>query len=104
VTALFFLLAAAAGYTLGRLRPAHRASDWAHWTDIRSDRPGRTSPRWWACQAVFLCEIAVLLATRPRQTLHAWRHRHDPPPLRSPAPKLNPNWAADRTRTDRSAP
>ncbi|MFC9268982.1 hypothetical protein ACFTXJ_14565 [Streptomyces zhihengii] len=81
--------ALAGGYFLGRWEPARRASNWAHWRELRHPRPTRRQPVWWVMQAVFLCEVVVLLATRPRQTVHAWRHRHDPPPARSAAPALN---------------
>ncbi len=86
------------GYTLGRWRPAHRASDWAHWLMYRTPRVTRRDWHWWAAQSVYACEIAVMLATRPRATVHAWRHRHDPPPPRSPAPRIDPDWAERRRR------
>ncbi|MCT2591112.1 hypothetical protein LHJ74_14540 [Streptomyces sp. N2-109] len=76
--------ALAAGYVLGRIRPARRASDWA-WCTIRRSAVTRNTWRWWATQPVFGVEIVLLLATRPRATVRAWRHRHDPPPPRSPA-------------------
>ncbi|MFJ9799867.1 hypothetical protein [Streptomyces sp. NPDC101145] len=81
------LLAAAAmavGYVLGRIRPARRASYWAHWL-IYGRNFTRARWQWWVAQLVFACEIVVLLSTRPRQTVHAWRHRNDPPlPLSPP--------------------
>ncbi|MFE6225450.1 hypothetical protein [Streptomyces sp. NPDC057854] len=81
-------LALAAGYLTGRIRPGHRASDWAHWLTYRQNPVTRREWRWWAAQAVFAVEIAALLATHPRRTLHNWRHRNDPPPPRSPAPRI----------------
>ncbi|MFM9780422.1 hypothetical protein [Streptomyces scabiei] len=86
----------AAGYALGRLRPCARASSWAHWLFYGSSRPTRREARWWLAQVVFLGEIVVLLATRPRHTLHVWKHRNDPPPPRGPAPRIDPNWAENR--------
>lgn len=73
----------AVGYLAGRIRPAHRASSWAWW-QIDHLRATRTSWRWWAAQPVFACEIAVLLTTRPVQTVRAWRTRNDPPPRSTP--------------------
>ncbi|MFC7817602.1 hypothetical protein ACFUTR_23510 [Streptomyces sp. NPDC057367] len=96
ITVLAALALLAVGYTAGRLKPCARASSWAHWLFVGTTRPGRRDPRWWLAQVVFLGEIAVLLATRPRQTLHAWKHRNDPPPPRGPAPKIDPDWAAKR--------
>lgn len=86
----------AAGYILGRLKPCARASSWAHWLFFGTRRPTRRQTLWWLAQAVFLCEIIVLLATRPRATVHAWKHRNDPPPPRSPAPRIDPDWAEKR--------
>lgn len=93
---LAVVAALAAGYALGRIKPAARASSWAHWLFYGADRPTRRDPRWWLAQAVFLGEISVMLVTRPRDFAHAWRHRNDPPPPRSPAPKIDPDWAAKR--------
>ena len=85
----FVIVAAlAVGYLLGRARPAARASSWAHWLFFGTDLPSRRQPVWWVAQAVFLCEIAVMLVTRPRGFARAWRHRNDPPPPRSPAPEI----------------
>lgn len=85
---LLYAVLLAAGYALGRIKPAARASSWAHWLFVGTDRPTRRHVRWWLAQVVFLGEIVVLLSTRPRQTVHAWRHRNDPPPPRSPAPQI----------------
>ncbi|MGW3400157.1 hypothetical protein [Streptomyces zhihengii] len=102
-TLLAVTAALAGGYLLGRWRPAQRASDWAHW-ELYGKQSNRRQLRWWAREAVFLCEVVVLLATRPRQTVHAWRHRHDPPAPRSApitfTPARDPNWA---DRTDKEA-
>ncbi|MYU20782.1 hypothetical protein [Streptomyces sp. SID8352] len=100
MTAFVFAVAAAlaVGYTAGRIKPCTRASHWAHWLFVGTTRPSRRDPRWWLAQAVFLGEIAVLLGTRPRQTLHAWKHRNDPPPGRGPALKIAPEWAAEADR------
>ncbi|MFJ3173772.1 hypothetical protein ACIPJK_23735 [Streptomyces roseus] len=76
------------GYLTGRTRPARALSDWAERLPWR--RPGfsRREWRWWAAQPVYAVQIAVLLTTQPRATVHAWRTRNDPPPPRSPAPRI----------------
>lgn len=81
---------AALGYVLGRLRPVHRTLDWA-------EREGRGRPTGFRRAAVWVllsAEDLGFLATHPVRGWHAWRHRNDPPPPRSPAPALNPDWAA----------
>jgi hypothetical protein len=93
VTALLVAATVAAGYLVGRARPARRVSDWAAWQFIGRPVP-RSSWRWWAAQPIFAAEIARLLIVRPRHTARAWRTRNDPPP-RSPAPVLR-----DVTRED----
>lgn len=85
MTILLLAAALAAGYGLGRWRPARRASSWAHWLTYEQPPVTRSDWRWWAAQPVYACEIGVLLATQPRRTMHAWRHRNDPPPPRGPA-------------------
>ena len=45
---------------------------------------------------VLSAENLTLLALHPIQGWHAWQHRNDPPPPRSPAPKFDPDWAAER--------
>jgi hypothetical protein len=79
----------AAGYALGRIRPWDRLADWADW-QLRFHLNRWTSrPR----QAAL---FALLLLTDPIRTIYAWRHRNDPPPLRSPALTFDPDWAAKR--------
>lgn len=80
-------LALTAGYLLGRARLGHRASDWAHWL-MYGRRLTRRDWQWWVAQPVFAVEIAAVLIAHPRRTIHAWRHRNDPPPPRSPAPQI----------------
>ncbi|MEV6569962.1 hypothetical protein [Streptomyces sp. NPDC051577] len=80
-----------AGYLIGRTRPAQRVSDWAERLTWRRPSVTRREWRWWAAQPVYACQIAVLLATQPRHTVHAWRTRHAPPP-RSPAVTLVSPW------------
>lgn len=81
------LALAAVGYLLGRYRPAHRASDWANWQ--RWDQTlRRHSARWWAVFVVLSAENLAWLIAHPRQGWHAWKHRNDPPPPRSPAPEI----------------
>ncbi|WP_328962943.1 hypothetical protein [Streptomyces virginiae] len=96
---LTLLLAAAvvAGYLTGRTRPAQRASDWAARLVWRRPALTRREWRWWAAQPVYACQIAVLLATQPRATVHAWRTRNDPPP-RSPAVTLVSPWPPEADR------
>lgn len=85
LTALTAAALLAAGYTLGRCRPWRRASDWAWWNvGVGKPRWTRRQVCWWLAQGVFAIEIAGALVTRPRLTLRVWRHRHDPPPPRSP--------------------
>lgn len=85
-----------AGYLIGRWRPAHRASDWAHRLMYRTPRVTRRDWRWWLAQPVYAAEIARMLLLRPRATVRAWRHRNDPPPPRGPAPAFDPDWAQRR--------
>lgn len=90
----------AAGYALGRLRPARRASDWANWRAYGSP----TGLRFTAVWAVLTIENVVLIVTHPVQCWHAWLHRNDPPSGRGPAatvrraaaPALDPQWAKHR--------
>ncbi|MFD1308996.1 hypothetical protein [Streptomyces kaempferi] len=75
----------AAGYALGRARLGHRASDWANWQRYGS-RP--TGLRYAAMWTVLSAENIGWLIAHPVQGVHAWKHRNDPPPPRSPAPKI----------------
>jgi hypothetical protein len=86
--------ALAVGYTLGRARPGHRLSDWAAW-QLVGKRP--TGPSWWLGYTVRSAENIGWLAAHPVQGWQAWKHRNDPPPPRSPAPKIAPDWVAKRT-------
>jgi hypothetical protein len=72
----------AAGYALGRYRPAHRASDWAN-SQRYGHRP--TGVRYAAMWTLLSAENLGWLLAHPRQGWHAWRHRNDPPPPRGPA-------------------
>lgn len=76
LTALTILAVLAAGYTLGRCRPRRSLARWA-------DHRTRADGRWWLDTTPVAA--AVFVATWPRGALYAWRHRHDPPPPRSPA-------------------
>lgn len=96
MTALLVAAALAVGYLLGRWRPAHRASDWAAWLPYSRPPVTRRHVRWWLAQVVYAAEIARMFAVAPRETARAWRHRHDPPPPRSPAPVFDRDWAAKR--------
>ncbi|MFH8752976.1 hypothetical protein ACH4GK_17725 [Streptomyces rimosus] len=65
-----------AGYALGRIRPWDRLDTWVRrrltfggtWTRTRRGR-------------LFILTAHALVY--PAATVHAWRHRHDPPPGRS---------------------
>ncbi|MGW4493809.1 hypothetical protein [Streptomyces sp. NPDC004376] len=70
------------GYILGRARLGHRASDWANWQRL-SARP--TGLRYAAVWTVLSAENIGWLLAHPVRGWHAWQHRHDPPPPRSPA-------------------
>ena len=91
---LAFVAALAAGFALGRARLGHRASDWAAW-QLYGKRP--TGPRWWLGYIVRSAENVGGLLAHPVKGWHAWQHRNDPPPPRSPAPVIDPEWAAKRT-------
>jgi hypothetical protein len=84
---LYVLAALAAGYTLGRYRPGHRASQWAAWQSVGKG-PTRHSARWWAVWLVLSTENIAWLIAHPIQGWHAWQHRNDPPPPRSPAVQM----------------
>ena len=75
------LAALAAGYALGRIKPLHRASDWANWQ--KYSKP--TGWRYAAMFTVLSAENLGWLAVHPVQGWRAWKHRNDPPPSRSPA-------------------
>lgn len=77
------------GYLLGRVRPWDRLDTWV-WRRMTFGGPWTQSK--WQCYLTFWVHAAV----RPVQTWHAWQHRNDPPPPRSPAPKIEPDWAAKR--------
>ncbi|MEE4598255.1 hypothetical protein V2J94_41540 [Streptomyces sp. DSM 41524] len=77
----------AAGYTLGRWRPARRASDWANWKKYHLSAR-RNGPVWWAVWLVLSAENIAWLIAHPIQGAHNWRHRNDPPPPLDPAPKV----------------
>lgn len=116
MTTLMLLTVLLAGYGLGRIRPAHRASDWAIRLAGRRPAVTRRDYRWWLAQPVYAAQIIVLLATQPRTTLRAWRTRNDPPPPRSPAVRVTdyrspydacggtPTSGRDRTETSRPRP
>jgi hypothetical protein len=87
-TALGILVLLALGYTLGRYRPAHRTTTWARGHNY--DRHlRRHSTRWWAVVVILTADNLTWLITHPVQGRHAWQHRNDPPPPRSPAVRIN---------------
>jgi hypothetical protein len=84
---LAIVAALAGGYALGRARLGHRASQWAAWQSVGT-RPASRSLRYWAMFTVLSAENIGWLLAHPMQGAHAWRRRNDPPPPRSPAPKI----------------
>lgn len=62
ILTLAVLAVLAAGYVIGRYRPAHRVSDWAHWQ--RYGTPP-TGARYWAVWAVLSAESIGWLITHP---------------------------------------
>ncbi|MEV6580218.1 hypothetical protein AB0M92_18870 [Streptomyces sp. NPDC051582] len=83
------------GYLTGRARPAHRASDWAHWQQY-GQRP--TGIRYAAVWTIRSAENIGWLMTHPVKGWHAWRTRNDPPPPRSPAIRLAGDWPPEDPR------
>lgn len=86
MTALAVLAALAAGYGLGRYRPAHRTSDWAYRQMWAKHRP--TGLRYWAMYTVNSAENIGWLITHPVQGWDAWKHRNDPPTPPSPPVRI----------------
>lgn len=84
---LLYAALLAVGYALGRARLGHRASQWAAWQNV-GKRPARHSARWWAVWLVLSAENIGWLIAHPVQGWHAWQHRNDPPPPRSPAVEI----------------
>ncbi|MBM9509932.1 hypothetical protein [Actinacidiphila acididurans] len=93
--------AVAAGYLLGRVRPGQRLLAWAEDRDL-----GPHGPAWWAAQAVGLAAVAWMLTVHPRRSManrRSWQEARNvqrSPAVRMPAPRLDPNWAANRRATD----
>lgn len=96
MTIALITAALAVGYALGRARLGHRASDWAAWLNYQRPPVTRHDYRWWLAQPIYAIEILGMLLTAPKSTIHAWKHRNDPPSPLSPAPVLNPNWKNER--------
>ncbi|MEU9606176.1 hypothetical protein [Streptomyces sp. NPDC048057] len=71
------------GYVLGRIQPLDRLDTWV-WRRLTFGGPWVRSR--WQQLLVFGAHAVV----RPRATVHAWRHRNDPPPPppRSPVPTI----------------
>ncbi|MFF4935117.1 hypothetical protein ACFY2H_40715 [Streptomyces griseofuscus] len=85
--------ALAAGYLLGRLRPWQRLGDWAA-DQVRIT--GAWVPGGAARQAVVVLVHAV---TAPRTS---WRIMRAPAnETQAPTPVRDPDWVANRTRTDK---
>ncbi|ROQ69200.1 hypothetical protein EDD93_3697 [Streptomyces sp. 840.1] len=96
ILALAILAALAAGYGVGRYRPAHRASDWANWQKY-GKRP--TGARYWAMFTVLSAENIGWLLTHPVRGWDAWKHRTDPPPPLSPPVRIRTDIAATEEST-----
>lgn len=90
IAAAVIVAALTAGYALGRVRPLGRLDTWV-WRQLAFGGSWLrgSKPR----QAVLLAAHALV---RPAATWNIWRHRHDPPPRRSPAPTIRRS-DADRT-------
>lgn len=82
---LAILATLAAGYGLGRWRPAHRVSNWAY-RQRWGKRP--TGARYWATYTVLSAENIGWLIAHPVQGWGAWKHRNDPPPPKSPPVRI----------------
>lgn len=92
MTALLLASAAAAGYLLGRTRPARRVSDWAAW---------QTRPRGLRYAAVWTIRSAEnigWLAVHPVQAWRAWQTRNEPPAARGTVPVRAVPWPAEDPR------
>lgn len=87
--------ALAVGYLLGRIRPLDRLDTWV-WRQFTFGGP------WFASRPRQVVLLAAHALVRPTATWHAWRHRHDPPPRRSPAPTIRRNTADRATEEPRS--
>lgn len=83
------------GYIIGRTGPGQRLLAWA---DARSYGPH--GPGWWIAQAIGMAAILWMLVAHPRRSAanrRSWRDARATP--RSPAPQLDPDWAAHRQET-----
>jgi hypothetical protein len=82
---LYAVAALPVGYLIGRARIGHRASDWANWQRLVKKPTGLRYAAMWT---VLSAENIGWLIAHPVKGVHAWKHRNDPPPPRSPAPKI----------------
>ncbi|MFF3177904.1 hypothetical protein ACFVQ0_35395 [Streptomyces sp. NPDC057900] len=87
--------ALAAGYLLGRLRPWRRAGDWV------ADQVRFTGP--WARGGSGRQAVVVLVhvVTAPRTSWRIMRAPATETRVPVPAPVRDPEWVANRTRTDK---
>jgi hypothetical protein len=90
IAAAVIVAALTAGYALGRVRPLDLLDTWV-WRQFTFGGPWLTGSR--PRQVVLLAAHTLV---RPAATWHAWRHRHDPPPRRSPAPTIRRNTEEPR--------
>ncbi|TXS50147.1 hypothetical protein [Streptomyces sp. t39] len=79
------------GYVLGRYRPWTRLGDWAEWR-LRADG------QWWITSTRRELLVAtIFVITWPRSAWNAWQLRNSPSAPAPEVPRLDPNWATNRT-------
>jgi len=88
MTPAWIALALAAGYAMGRLRPARRASGWAAWVAVTSRQEQRRYR--WPALAIMCIDIFV----HPVRSYRNIRNFKSRSTERRPAPALRPEWAA----------
>jgi hypothetical protein len=94
---VWLLLAAAGGYGLRWLRPGRRLAAWAEHTLVSAG--ARHRARYWGAMAVTLVDIAVH-PVRSHRNWSANRNREvvtEFSGAMKPAPRYDPDWAADRS-------
>lgn len=88
----------AAGYGLGRWRPAPRLLSWAEDAAHRSCR----HPAWWAAQVVFAVALAWIWIVHPRRAAanrRSWRQDHTVPASSSiPTGRTGPEESSSERR------
>jgi hypothetical protein len=74
VTAVLIAAVLAAGYGLGRLRPARRAVDWAAWVNVTSRWEHRRYR--WPALAVMVVDVAAH-PIRSYRNVRSWREPYE---------------------------